>query len=159
MPFCGVEHRSFLAWSTSIMDWANKIVIMLAVLQLDLSIGLCYDLLPSKWGWSALASSCAHPFFLEANLNLESHTEPMSVQRPGNTPLTPCEQTGRMPSGTSKTLEGQELPGGLLSLSSDAHLLGVMSKLFVLLRLYRMLRRVILGHVVFFHVLPTCGMY
>ena len=71
-------------------------------------------------------------------------------------PPSTCKQTGRMPPGTKKTLEGRELHGGSRSFLCDPHLLGVTSGLFEA-------KETSLGNSRpkknFFKVLPSYGMY
>ena len=139
-PF--MELKVVLSWTGQFPSWAEPccymtflcghlhvIAIVQAVLQSDLCIGLCCHSLPCKIG---LICTCLIVCALLSwgHLELESHTEPMPVQRLQNTPTITMQTNGRMPSGTMKTLEGWELLGGLQSISSDAHLLGVTSLLF-----------------------------
>ena len=111
LPNRRVECGSLLGWSFSkhglgpvnlghnFSGRFHKIMIVPAVLRSDLCFWLCRDSLP---------------LYLEADLILGSQEIPMPVQ--GCTQYSHhhrCEPTGRMPSSTTKTLEGRELHGGI----------------------------------------------
>ena len=131
LPKCGVERGSLLGWSFSDhglcpVNLGHNFVVVFTKLRL---CRLCND------------RDCVFGSAMTRSHSILKKTwflSPKPILCPCSDcvllPPSTCKQNGRMSLGTKKTLEGQELHGGLWSFWCDTHLLGVTSKFLGLLR-------------------------